>query len=307
MQTVFLGRIAFYGILLLATLDVVLARAQSKLVNDKPIDFLDCQKIQGSESIIVPGATILIGEIHGTWETPIVVATLARQALNAGAETILCVEVSASDQASLDRFLDSDGGADSKSALLKQSHWMNQDGRASIGMYAMFELLRRLRSEEKRVQVVAIDCDWNVPEENLASLSPEKLRQLEELAKTRDAEMAKAVIQTRAKSDKAVVIAYTGNVHTRVIKGTAWDPDYLPMGWYVSQQVKNLVSLDVDHANGQAWVSTEKGSGPTRFSGKDQGATPFVTLFENASSGYHGKLYVGRITAAEPAGGKKGR
>jgi hypothetical protein len=173
-------------------------------------------------------------------------------------------------------------------------------------MFAMLELMRRLRSEGKQIQVVAMDSNWNVPENDVASLSPEKLRELEELASKRDDAMAKAVIRAREESAKALIIAYAGNIHTRVTKGTAWDPNYIPMGWYISQKIKNVISLDADYAGGQAWVTTERGSGPTKFGGKDLGPVPFVKLFENADSGYNGKLYVGRITAAEPAAGKNG-
>jgi hypothetical protein len=78
------------------------------------------------------------------------------------------------------------------------------------------------------------------------------------------------------------------------------------MGWYISQKLKDVVSLDTDYASGEAWATTERGSGPTNFGGKDQGPIPFVKMFEDAESGYNGTLYVGRITAAEPAAGKNG-
>ncbi len=301
MRTILANSIAGCCILFSLSIGGFQARVQSKPPVDKPIQFLDHKTIQGAESIVVPGATILIGEVHGTWEIPVLVATLVRQAAIEDIEIILCLEFSSSEQASLDRFLSSDGGAEAKNTLLKQQHWTNQDGRASVGMFAMLELVRRLRSEGKRIQIVTMDSNWILPEEDFASLSPEKLRQLEELASKRDGEMAKAVIQARGKSTDAIIIAYAGNVHTRITKGTDWDPDYIPMGWYVSEKVKNLISLDVDHANGQAWVTTERGSGQTNFAGKDRGPIPFVELFGNADSGYHGKLYVGRITAAKPA------
>ena len=282
------------------------ANAQSNPRVDRPIQFIDQQKIAGTETLIVPGATLLIGELHGTWETPVLVATLVRQAVMQEIEVILCVEISSSEQASIDRFLGSDGGDTATQALLKSPHWKNEDGRASVGMFAMLELMRRLRSDGKKLRVVAMDANWMAPEGDIASLPPEKLKELEELANGRDREMAKSVFQAREESPEAMVIAYAGNVHTKVIQGAAWDAKYIPMGWYVSQKVKNLISLDAEVASGQAWVITEQGSGPTKFNGKDRGPQPFVKLFENAASGYHGMLYVGPITAAKPAVGKKG-
>ena len=304
MQTLRSSWIIVWCVLFFSSLDGVQADAQSIQLVDKPIQFLDDKKIQGTDSIIVPGATLLIGEVHGTWETPILVATLVRQAVRHDVEVFLCVELSSSEQTSIDQFLSSDGGDTAKKALLKNPHWTNQDGRASVGMFAMLELMRRLRSDGKRIQVIAMDANWTIPDEDIASLPPEKIKKLEELANGRDHEMAKSIIQAREKSAKAIVIAYAGNVHAKVTQGAAWDPKYVPMGWYVSQKVKNLISLDAEVAGGQAWVITERGTGPTNFSGKDRGPLPFVKLLESADSGYHGMLYVGRITAAKPVVGK---
>jgi hypothetical protein len=145
----------------------------------KPNQFLDQKKIQGTDSIVVPGATIWIGE---------------------------------------------------------------------------------------RIHVVAMDSNWTVPDEDIASLPPEKLKKLEELENGRDHEMAKSVIKAREKSAKAIVIACAGNVHSQVTKGAVWDPKYIPMGWYVSKKVKNLVSLNAKDAGGQAWGITERGTGPTNYS-----------------------------------------
>jgi len=306
MQTSLAYRTALFGVLFIWSISSSQSRAQTTPTVDRPIQYLSDKMIQGTDSVVVPGATLLIGEVHGTWETPILVATLVRQAVVEDTETILCIEVSSSEQASLDRFLSSDGGTEAKRTLLKQPHWTNQDGRASIGMFAMLELLRRLRSEGKKLQVIAMDSNWNVPEADISSLSPERLRQLEVLASERDHEMAKAVVQAREGAAEALIIACAGNVHTRVIKGAAWDPNYIPMGWYISQKLKDVVSLDTDYASGEAWATTERGSGPTNFGGKDQGPIPFVKMFEDAESGYNGTLYVGRITAAEPAAGKNG-
>ncbi len=65
--------------------------------------------IRGSDLVLKSLATVLIGEIHGTWETPLLVASLVRSAQTERVPTILCVEVSSSEQRSLNRFLQSDG------------------------------------------------------------------------------------------------------------------------------------------------------------------------------------------------------
>ncbi len=280
--------------------------AEEKPIVDKPVEFVAADLIRGTDLVLKPAATILIGEIHGTWETPVLVASIVQQAVTKHIDTILCIEVPSSEQAAIDRFLNSDGGKRAISSLLSHPHWSNEDGRASVGMFAMLELLRRLRKDGGKIQVVAMDLDLEAPKGDPASLSPDELKRLEKLAAGRDREMAKSVIRAREASPKAIVIAYAGNVHTKVIKGAPWDPEYIPMGWYVSQRVANVVSLNTETADGQAWVITDRGVGATAMKGKDRGKDPFVEMFDKAESGYHGRLYVGRITAAKPAVAKSG-
>jgi hypothetical protein len=60
---------------------------------DQPIEFIAGDGIKGSDLVLKPGATLLIGETHGTWETPIAVASLIRLAVAKGDEAVLCIEV----------------------------------------------------------------------------------------------------------------------------------------------------------------------------------------------------------------------
>ena len=277
------------------------ASAQQKLVAERPIEHIVNLEIQGSGGLLKPGATILIGEFHGTWETPILIASIVRQAATLNVETILCIECCASEQASIDCFLNSEGHNMSIDNLLGSPHWSNQDGRASVGIFGMLELLRRLRHDGKMIQVVAMDSNWESPSVDPATLTREELRRLEELTAGRDLAMSKSVIQTRKQSPNAIVIAFAGDVHTRMIKGTSWDAEYIPMGWYVSQEVKDVVSLITETAGGKAWIQTDRGIGPTTIGGKNRGETPFVELFDAPQLGYHGFFYVGKITVAKPA------
>ena len=74
------------------------------------------------------------------------------------------------------------------------------------------------------------------------------------------------------------------------------------MGWFISQSVPDLVSLKVADAGGDAWVmGAGRGGGATPMRGKDQGDDPFIRIHDAPESGYHGTLYVGRISAAKPA------
>lgn len=47
-------------------------------------------------------------------------------------------------------------------------------------------------------------------------------------------------------------------------------------------------------------AATDQGVGPTRLDGVKRGDSPFVELFDSPKGGYHGLLYVGSATSAEP-------
>src|SRR5947207_1119784 len=85
------------------------ANSQEIAIRERPIEFPLKNAIRGSELVLKSPATILIGEIHGTWETPMLVASLVRSAQTERVPTILCVEVSSSEQRSFNQFLQSDG------------------------------------------------------------------------------------------------------------------------------------------------------------------------------------------------------
>ncbi len=152
----------------------------------------------------------------------------------------------------------------------------------------MLELCRRLHHEGKRIRVLAIDDSWESP-------------QAVARAKSRDQIMADNLLRIRAASPQAILIALAGNVHTRVSKGSPWNDKYIPMGWIVSQSVKDVASLNVESSGGSAWVITDQGMGVTSMGGRDQGTSPFVTIDDNSDSAYHGALYIGPMTAAKPA------
>tara|TARA_R110002111_G_C5995463_1_gene372466 strand:- start:2553 stop:3452 length:900 start_codon:yes stop_codon:yes gene_type:complete len=254
---------------------------------DRPIQFLKDDAIKGSDAMLENGATLLIGEIHGTWEIPIAVASLVRQALATGNEVILCVEIPTTEQESIDRFLNSDGEDRAVDDLLDTPFWVGQDGRASVGMFAMLELVRRLRSSGHEVHVHAIDLDWT-------------RQPAEASAYYRDQAMAENLLQVRKDSPAAILITLAGNVHTRTAKGAPWDDQYTPMGWFVSQSLPDLVSFNIQIAGGDAWVMTEQGEGERALSGKNQGDDPFLLIDDTREIGYDGVFYIGRISAAKP-------
>jgi len=250
---------------------------------ENPIQFLTENAIAGGDSVLVPNATLLIGETHGTWEAPIAVASLLRDALDGGNNAVLCVELPPTEQPAIDRFLDSDGKTTAIRNLLQPAFWSGQDGRSSVGMFAMLELARDLRSKGNDIYVRAIDGEWT------------------ENANHRDRTMAENILGVRKQFPNAILICLAGNVHTKTTKGAPCDEQYVPMGWTVSQAIPNLVSLKVIFAGGHAWQVTDQGTGKTTMNGEDRGDDPFILIHDAPNSGCDGVFYVGAVTAAKPA------
>ena len=257
--------------------------------------------IRGSELLFDnQPVRILVGEIHGTAEIPPLVAVLVRS-LSSKAETLLCLEIAASEQPRLDAFFASDGGGGAVRALLSGPHWLMPDGRASKGYLEMLQLVRQLGRSGRRVRVVAIDVDFPL-QGAAARQEPITPEEIVEFSRKRDQQMAVNVQQAVAKYPIANLVVLVGNVHASVHRGTAWDAEYKPLGWHLKQRLPGLVSLNYQSSGGQAWVMSDKGAaGPRDISGTGRGDKPFVELHETTTSGYDGILYVGRLTAVPAA------
>ena len=73
------------------------------------------------------------------------------------------------------------------------------------------------------------------------------------------------------------------------------------MGWHVAREVEGVVSLKAEFSEGEAWLITDRGTGPQAVSGEDRGDEPFVRPGGDAAGGWHGVLSVARVSAAPPA------
>ena len=99
---------------------------------------------------------ILVGELHGTWEVPGIVAGLATNLSADERPLIVGLEIWRSEQAALDRYLGSAGTAEDREALLAGPFWATRDGRSSEAMVKLIERLRVLALKAP-VQLVAFD------------------------------------------------------------------------------------------------------------------------------------------------------
>jgi hypothetical protein len=235
--------------------------------------------------ISAPGATILLGEFHGTRELPAFVGGLVAQ-LAAVHPVILGLELPAERVPSLDAYLANDGGPAAREAALRDPWWTipYQDGRESVAMFALIEAMRALRAGGARVEVVCFDPGGHAGEHPDA----------------RDEGMAQRLLARRRARPDATLVAYAGNNHVRRaafahMAGRAW------MGMFLARAGVAFVTLNQRFADGSAWTCIDGDASHcgARFvpgNGDERG----IHFERSADGAYDGWYGVGPITASPP-------
>lgn len=183
---------------------------------------------------------LLVGEVHGTTETPARVAELAAAMASEERPLIVGVEIWRTEQERIDRFLASAGTAEDRQQLLDGPFWQRsyQDGRSSVAMADLLENLRRLALKTK-LQVLAFDLD---PKAKLGADAE------------RDAQMAEAIAKALNEQPEATALVLAGNFHTRVQPGAPWDPDLHFMGFLLGEF--KPYSIEIMGISGSNWSCT---------------------------------------------------
>ena len=275
-----MGRHGFSVVGVLAVLALVCGGTAAAAVSCPPVD--------GVKELLRPGAVVLLGEQHGTVESPEFAFDLVCHAANAGLAVRFGIEISNSEQSRFNAFLDSSGHAASRQTLIEGAPWQadRQYGVTSEGMYDLLDGLRQLRGDGHDVEVVLF---------NKSAGS----------GQARDRRMAEHLATTAEESREGIVIVLTGNVHSRVTTGTRWDADYEPMGYLLTQTIApdRVVSLDVAHNGGTAWlcVAGDDSCGSRGLRGRGPESDGVSWNDSPDATGHHGWYQVGSITVSPPA------
>jgi len=249
---------------------------------------LDCgPSIAGVDPLLAPGAIVMLGEIHGTVEIPAFVGDLACQALARGHRVLLGLEYPTSEQADLEAYLASDAGPAARRALLAGALWQVAcpDGRSSQAIYDLIERARALHQDGHKIDVFVFDPatyhDWN----------------------RRDAGMAQNILARAADAPDALVLTLTGNLHNRLTRGLPWDESLVPAGVQVDADHEHVISVDVRHAGGTAWIQRGPDQcGPADMPGKPVYRKRYIELGEaTGNENGSGVFSVGTVSAAPPA------
>jgi hypothetical protein len=253
---------------------IVLAACGGGAAAVKPTATVDCgPPIVGFDRVVAEHRVILVGEIHGTAETPAAVSAMVCEA-SARGPVVLAIEHDPIDQTRLAAAL----ASGDRAALIAGGMFAaaSQDGRASVAMADLVMRVHALRQVGRQVELAMFD----VADKD-----------------DRDAKMAarfKALVAAHA---GATVIAITGNIHAQKTIGVPWDDAFVTMG---SVLAKDVPFYSIYAAGkGEAWnCQPECGAHPL-----GGGSTkPLRTIAPiDSLPGYDAALNLGTVTASPPA------
>ena len=259
----------------------------------EPVDKIRTDPCVGGSALparfLEPGGTLLFGEIHGTQELPAffgeaVCWTSGHLPVQAG------LELPPTEEGRMAAWFASAGSSADVEALTASPLWTGrlQDGRTSRAMVVLLDRLRLLMVEGRPIEVFLFD-----------------VRDQDHLA-ARDRMMAE-VIAARVKAHPdALTMVLAGNVHAQKDKGVPWDPELVPMGWYLADAGVRVRSLNFSAPAGSAWTCRPDGEcGPSAgpaIRPLPSGSTIGIELFEQPlKGGFDGLFATPSLTASPPA------
>lgn len=201
----------------------------------------DCASIDGAEKVLANMNMnfLVVGELHGTAQTPAIFADLVCLAGKQRGKIIVGVEFPVSDQPLIDAFMASNDFEAARAELLKSWVWAaNEDGRSSIAMLAMLERLRGYVRSGLVRRVVAI--------QPIDSMNNEEY----------ELRMAQPLLDAQ-QQDGILTLFLVGNAHARLIKSKFGTKPYWPMAYWLPE--KQTVTLDTVSNGGSSWNCMSEG------------------------------------------------
>jgi hypothetical protein len=230
-------------------------------------------------------SALLIGELHGTVETPAIVVALVARLVDEGPVT-LALEIPRQEQVRLDRYLASDGSSSAVNDLLAGAFWQRpphqSDGRQSVAMLGLIEAVRARVLEGKHITLVALDD--------------------ETFTDRRDG-MAAGLSSLAPQLERGAVIALLGNVHARlapfegISNGQVID---LPLPTASRVSALPITSINVYACQGAFWACTG-GCGRIELPACPGSPNAGISPLDPAQSGYHFIVWLPKLTPSAPA------
>ena len=222
---------------------------------------------------------VIVGETHGTAETPAFFGDLACDAHKSGRPVVVAVEIGEMSQGAIDRWLASDGGPKARAQFLVEPSWKSNDGRSSRAYLALFE---RLRTCLKARQVTAV-----------AAIQPAGPWSSQSDYNTA---MAQRLTAAAARQGNALVVALVGSFHVGKRPQVFAGETIVPAAGDLP--TRETVSLEVSTA-GEAWNCQRAGCGVHPVAG-DAPKRRSVSLGPGAPAGFDGTIDLGVPATASP-------
>lgn len=266
--------------------------------NSTPGAELDCQPYAGTEYILglAEDHVIILGEMHGTNESPDALRQLACSLLKSGQSVKIGLEAEWPQGEELNALLDRPFSREEAFGAAP-SMWSTHDGRSSEAVYRLLEQLSRWKQQGLDISIFAFDA---VPGEWMGS---------ENEAAARDRAMAQQVDRQIEEFEGAVLLE-TGSFHAQKRAFFFAGQEFIPMASQIS--ARPVLSLEMTYSSGFAWVNAgyedDAGNlieqiGPMRMSGLDDPELPpkSFSLESDNPAAFDGTYFTGNPTASPPA------
>lgn len=229
----------------------------------------------------IPKARILLfGEMHGSVESPVLVSKVVC-ALAQNGPVALGLELPSTEQAPIDRYLASNGGAAALEALRSGQFWQHGDGRSSVAMFNLIDAARRLKQSGLAVSVFTLDPDLaGTADDNKA--------------------LARALRMYHDQHPVSRIVSLMGNLHAGQAVVSPFGEPITPAGFYLHDL--HPVSVYMTYHSGTIWACMGT-CGVHKVSSRwapDNG--PGFTS-DAPMEGYSVSYMLPSLTASPPAGG----
>jgi len=225
---------------------------------------------------------VLLGEMHGTKEAPVLVNSFASLFSEHPKKVIVALEIPDENQEGINKYLKT-----GDESILRSLRFFKdtKDGRSSV---AMAYLVKSFYKKEN----ISLFCFDISDYKNGAGY--------------RDSMMAQNILKIKKENPEAVLITLSGNIHSNTKKG--FRKGYETMGYFLKQELgSKLISLNIRYKNGTAYncmngECKERNLQSDDSSYKDYLRKNAYILIDKGfePSGYNGMIYLKEVFASLP-------
>ncbi len=260
----------------------LLAASLHAAVLDAPAE---CRPIPGVEALWKDDIRyVVVGEMHGTTETPAAFADMVCVARDKGPVTV-ALEFSEGMQPMLDAFMaaETEEAARAILAAYPQGPFVHHDGRGSVAILDMLLRLRAMKRETPNLKIVAFAPDS--PRVQGFSQSYSEL------------DMGHRLATAARKTPDSRMLVLVGNIHAQ--KKTIESYNLTPAAAHLPSA--EVVSLYAVPQGGTAWNCGRDACGANPLPETYDAAARGVIIQPYGSGAFDGVLALGPTTASEPA------